>query len=369
MGVETLREVTDLGKPAAIDREAGVVRGVKLIGRESRNRRTYAESALQKATSLYEGAKVNIDHGPKDLSADRSYRDRFGSIRGVQFREGSLFGDLHFNPRHPIAEQFLWDAEHNPGNLGFSHVAEGVTARRNGQTIVEEIKSVRSVDIVSDPATTRGLFESTEKREMKTKTIKQIVASHKSDKWAKRIATVIEADDMAAVAEMPVEMPDEEADPNVEIAAAFEKAAGSILKKIFSGDMDAAEGLKKIKELLGQKEKAAGGEKAAPTATETPAAESIQRELQQLKAELEIREALEEAGVKATRARVKALVHLDEDEQKELVESWKADEKRPPQKPDSRPRYTFTESRDGKGKGEDKIEYPKDSQSFARAIS
>jgi len=368
MGVETLREVTDLGKPTAIDREAGVVRGVKLIGRESRNHRTYSESALQKAVPLYENSRVNIDHGPKDLHSDRSYRDRFGSIRGVQFRDGSLFGDLHFNPRHPIAEQFLWDAEHNPGNLGFSHVAEGVTARRNGQTVVEEIKSVRSVDIVSDPATTRGLFESEERKPMK-KTVKQLAESHKSDKRAARILKVLEADDMAAVAEMPVEMPDEEADPNVEIAAAFEKAAGSILKKIFSGDMDAAEGLKKIKELLGQKEKAAGGEKAAPTATETPAAESIQRELQQLKAELEIREALEEAGVKATRARVKALVHLDEDEQKELVESWKADEKRPPQKPDSRPRYTFTESRDGKGKGEDKIEYPKDSQSFARAIS
>ncbi len=54
----------------------------------------------------------------------------------------------------------LWDAEHAPENVGFSHNVEARTVRRGERVVVEAITRVQSVDLVADPATTRGLFES-----------------------------------------------------------------------------------------------------------------------------------------------------------------------------------------------------------------
>lgn len=143
-----------------VDRELGVLRGVKLIGLESRNGRRYRESALAAAASLYEEAKVNVNHPKEGPLTPRDYQDRLGVIRGVQLRSGAgLFGDLHFNPKHALAEQLLWDAEHNPHNVGFSHNVLARLTREREQTVVEEITKVQSVDLVADPATTQGLFE------------------------------------------------------------------------------------------------------------------------------------------------------------------------------------------------------------------
>lgn len=151
------------GTPLAIDRTAGILKGVKLLGLTSRNGRVYREEALAKALPLYEGAKVNINHGKGGPSSPRDYQDRLGRIRHVTHRPGEgLFGELHFNPKHPLSEQLLWDAEHAPEQVGFSHNVLARTAVEQGQTVVEEITHVESVDLVADPATTRGLFESKE---------------------------------------------------------------------------------------------------------------------------------------------------------------------------------------------------------------
>ncbi len=85
-----------------------------------------------------------------------------GSLVDVRLDEaGGLFGDLFYNPKHPLAEQLLWDAEHRPHHVGLSHNVLARTTRR-GEAVaggVTEIVSVVSVDLVADPATTRGLFE------------------------------------------------------------------------------------------------------------------------------------------------------------------------------------------------------------------
>lgn len=146
--------------PVGVDREQGVLRGVKLIGLESRNGRRYRESALAAAATLYEEAKVNVNHPKEGPLTPRDYQDRLGVIRGVELRSGAgLFGDLHFNPKHALAEQLLWDAEHNPHNVGFSHNVLARLSRERELTVVEEITKVQSVDLVADPATTQGLFE------------------------------------------------------------------------------------------------------------------------------------------------------------------------------------------------------------------
>lgn len=158
---ETLQEYFDSrGVSVRVDREAGIIRGVKILGLESRNQRSYLPDALARAVPLYEGAKVNVNHPKGHPGGPRDYQDRLGTVRNVTVRpDEGLFGDLHFNPRHALAEQLVWDAEHAPENVGFSHNVEARTARRGQRVVVEAITRVQSVDLVADPATTRGLFE------------------------------------------------------------------------------------------------------------------------------------------------------------------------------------------------------------------
>lgn len=161
---ETIQEYVSAGAGCRVDRGAGVIRGVKILGLESRNRRTYLPEALRRAASLYEGAKVNVNHPKGSPNGPRDYQDRIGLLRNVRLEQadGGLRGDFHFNPKHALAEQLIWDAEHSPENVGFSHNVEARTNPKNGRAVVEEIIRVQSVDLVADPATTRGLFEQTE---------------------------------------------------------------------------------------------------------------------------------------------------------------------------------------------------------------
>ena len=158
---QALQEYFDSrGVTLRVDRAGGVLRGVKLIGLESLNGRRYRPEALAGAVGLYEGAKVNVNHPKEGPLAPRDYRDRLGVIRQVEFRPSEgLFGNLHFNPKHALAEQLAWDAEHNPRNVGFSHNVLARLARDGEQTVVEAITHVQSVDLVADPAATQGLFE------------------------------------------------------------------------------------------------------------------------------------------------------------------------------------------------------------------
>ncbi len=160
--IETLWEYADSrGQSIGVDRRAGVVRGVKILGLRSRNGRVYLPEALRDAARLYENARVNVNHPKGDPQQPRDYQDRIGVIRNVAVREDEgLFADFHFNPKHALAEQLLWDAEHSPENVGFSHNVQARCVRRGEQLVVEAITRVLSVDLVADPATTAGLFES-----------------------------------------------------------------------------------------------------------------------------------------------------------------------------------------------------------------
>ncbi|HEY5312088.1 MAG TPA: hypothetical protein VIK18_06195 [Pirellulales bacterium] len=159
---ETLQEFVDSrGVTMRVDRQAGVIRGVKILGLQSRNGRSYLPAALAGAVALYEGAKVNVNHPKGAPEGPRDYQDRIGVVRNVTLRaEEGLFADLHFNPAHALAGQLAWDAEHQPENVGFSHNVQARVTRDAQRVLVEAITKVQSVDLVADPATTRGLFES-----------------------------------------------------------------------------------------------------------------------------------------------------------------------------------------------------------------
>ncbi len=159
--VESLLEFsTSEGLRPRIDAIRGVLFGVKVLGLTSRNGRQYRTSCIANAAPLYEGIKVNVNHARGTQRSPRDYQDRLGCLREVRADDDGLFADLHFNPRHSLAQQLLWDAEHAPENVGLSHNVEAKTSRDGSQVVVEEIMRVNCVDLVADPATTAGLFES-----------------------------------------------------------------------------------------------------------------------------------------------------------------------------------------------------------------
>jgi hypothetical protein len=172
---ELLQEFVHSGSERLrVDREAGIIRGVKLLGLVSRNGRRYREDALSQAIALYEGAKVNINHPKGHPLAPRDYQERLGDVRGVVLRPGEgLFADLHFNPKHSLSEQLLWDAEHAPQNVGMSHNVLARTTRDGADTVVESITKVNSIDLVADPATTSGLYEQAESQEPRVESREQ----------------------------------------------------------------------------------------------------------------------------------------------------------------------------------------------------
>lgn len=138
--------------------------GCKILGFKSRNNRTYTKEAIQAAVHKYEGVKVNLDHNTG--TDPRKFSERFGRMVNVRFQPGQgLFGDLQYNPKHPLAEAFNWWIKNDPTAIGLSHNATAeVKNTAEGGEIVTEIRDVDSVDLVADPATTRGLFESYNER-------------------------------------------------------------------------------------------------------------------------------------------------------------------------------------------------------------
>ena len=142
--------------------EGGILRGAKMLGVRSKNKnRHYTPEAVKRSAHLYDGVPCNIDHA-KDLAAGSSVLKRFGMWRNPRVVDGALIGDLHFNPEHVYAKQFIWAVENQPTTIGFSHVAKLNEKRVGKEMVVEGIEKVKSVDWVADPATTGGVFEDEE---------------------------------------------------------------------------------------------------------------------------------------------------------------------------------------------------------------
>jgi len=147
--------------PLRVDREAGIIHGVKVLGLTSSNNRRYTKEAVAKAikAGLYDGAKVFVDH-PSRQGEMRSAADLLGRLRNARLGEDGIYADLHANTAHPMWPRVAEDAEKRLALYGLSHNAEAGDYRfESGQQVVTEISRVESVDLVSAPATNRNLWE------------------------------------------------------------------------------------------------------------------------------------------------------------------------------------------------------------------
>ena len=223
MNNENVLEFFDFSSPQRkIDKENGVVSGVKILGVKSRNNRVYPLETLRDAAPLYENAKVNVNHPDGSPNESRKYQDRVGSIKNVTLQENGLYGDFHFNPKHPLAEQMLWDAEKAPENFGFSHNVEAVVRLENGAQVVDKIVRVRSVDLVADPATTSGLFESERATQAIAPVNDAVASAPNAATYAARLQTLESERDAATqrfeIARFLLEKLADEPDPAVRLA-------------------------------------------------------------------------------------------------------------------------------------------------------
>jgi hypothetical protein len=304
--------------PRRVDREAGLIEGVRILGQDSRNGRRYSPRAMAEAARLYEGAPVNVDH-PATERKDRPLAEAFGWIRNVRQEQGAVYGDLHYLKSHPQAELVAEAAERNPNRIGLSHHAEG-TVRMDGQrVIVETVERVHSIDLVQTPATNAGLFES----ETRMKTIREGAMEAGEQK-------ALEAEGMGGYAD--------------KLIPEGQDYFGAMVSEVLAGDGDRASKMKRIAAILKAQEMLQAD--AAPTG-EMPEPEMEEQEMPDVKkavaesltpimskldaliegfavvkADHDARKLLESSGREVTPERLKALLTVDAGKRAALLESW-----------------------------------------------
>jgi hypothetical protein len=145
-----------------VDKANAIIFGVRILGEHSSNRRRYTPEAMRQAVAdgLYENCAVYLNHG-KGPHEHRSPSDNVGWLQRIRLEAGAIKGDLHLFPAHPLTAHLLDAAQRKEAKLGLSHNADGLSeTAADGTTVVKKITNVRSVDLVTQPATNRNLFES-----------------------------------------------------------------------------------------------------------------------------------------------------------------------------------------------------------------
>lgn len=318
----SLREDVVRSGACQVDREAGIIRRVKVVGLESRNGRRYTLECLKRAIPLYEGCAVNIDHPVKSPSQSRSAHDRFGKFQNVIAEADGLYADLHYLKSHPMAATICEAAERMPDAFGFSHNAQGDYRLEQGVEVVEAIVEVRSVDLVADPATTRSLFES---EDHPVKTLRDIAKADSKSKFGKLLASFLEDAPQMGDVEMEPDG-DEGGDWKADVLAAVKKlldADDEDSAKAVDALMKIVKPAKAEKPVEEEDGEGDGDGDKSKSKKDDDKMEAIQRELAALKRREKVRELCESAGVTPDRPLLEALIAVDEKTAKALIEREK----------------------------------------------
>jgi hypothetical protein len=255
--VRLVERVTSPFAGARVDREAGVIRGVLVCGRASLNARDYPDEVWPPAIGKYEGLPVYANHG-----RERRVEDKVGWVTAARVEGGQPRADIHLLKSHPLYPQVMEAAERNPSLYGFSHVADcQVGPGSRGRQKVEGIDKPVSLDLVAEPATTKGFFES--KGAAVATTVREVMEGLRprlpADR-AKALRTFLlvseEDAGLAPLMDAPMDAPMAGGDPEADRDAAFESLMTAAVRQ-FLADMDegalhkniraAAQHLKKVK--------------------------------------------------------------------------------------------------------------------------
>lgn len=355
--IQKLSEST-FSPPTKVDREAGVIHGVKVLGRESKNGRSYNDQAMADAARLTEGVKVHVNHPERDKpNRERGIGEMFGELKNVVIKADGNYADLHYLKKHPLAESVAERAERFPKSFGLSQNADGKVRVAGGKQIVESLVTLRSVDLVDTPATTAGLYESEGEKTL----LEFVQAIDAATVGQPELAKLLEMD--ASMAKVSSGMSGQGMDAKQQMKSAFRSLIVSVLD---DESLDTKAALSKIKEILQSQEKVMADSTTKPEGEAKPeeTMESLKAKIATLEAdkakaasETACRTLLEEAKVKPEPHMIAALVAVtDEPTRKALVESWKGQHAATTKPPKSEPLY------------ESLAEFPKDSSEFVRLL-
>ena len=147
-----------------IDRESGIIKDVIILSGTSLNKRTYPSNVLKESVVLFEGIRVFMDH-PESDTTSRSVKDLVGQFKDVYYDGADNKVKGNFYVLKSFQEWMFSIAESMPDIAGMSINGAGSVKKTQTGEIVEKLVSMKSVDLVVQPATTKGLFE--EKKEEK----------------------------------------------------------------------------------------------------------------------------------------------------------------------------------------------------------
>ena len=303
-----------------VDREKRMIYGLKLAGMQSRNSHgenadgtDYAIEAYQKAKHLYEGAPGYWGHPPRATpNVERPPHEKILTYCDIEVRNDGVYGNAKYLGSHPYTPLLLEAVEGDPGWFALSHNATGRGPVRNRRYVIEEIGQVKSVDVVCRGATNKTLFESEESN--MTVKFSQIPAIF-TGKMRDRYKQLVESDEYMAGVDVPAPAEGGTADEHLSNAA----------KAIFDDDsLDATAKLAKLKLLLKI------GEEPSETKSEEPDGdEDVEKAVAESLAKAEAKtegmlDLFESVGYVPTKVQRKALKSLDANEQKDLLETFKA---------------------------------------------
>lgn len=371
--------------PLRVDREKGIIFGVRVLGPVSRNRygvngvdgTEYSPGAHADARRMYEGMTVRLNH-VRDQGTERKVQEAFGVLRNATTAldngQPVTSADLHFLSTHEMGPRVCEDVEKKLGVFGLSHEAysgkERVDKGRK-KLVIESLTKVVSVDLVDGAATNRNLWESQDapaKTTLKAtlETLTELPPGKAA--WRRRL---LEDAEMAMNVGAEYDQVD---DPDAAMAAGFRTA---ILAVLDDEGLSVEAKKTKIGMLLTVQDKLKSGvDPAAPTetdmATETPKTESvdpaefarIKAENDTLKADKEltgtVRKLCESVKFTPTDIQLTAIKSLPDDaSRKTLIESFR---------PSMEPRSGYTGKRLQEAGNETETKPAADKKSFLQAI-
>ncbi len=365
-----LHEEARLDKASRVDRAAGVIRGVKVLGPTSPNTHdqpgatstAYTPDCLKAAVPLFEGAAVYQNHPDRrQAHHPRKSEDKLGELVNARLGDDGVYADLRLLLTRPLSASVLEAAEKMPSaySLSINGEADDADVVRGVYT-VRKIGLIRSVDIVAKGGTNKGLFEGhmTTLREYLTGLAPKLDAVRR-----KRVKALLEADDMGMTdVDMAEPMPGD--DPGADAAAGVEGTPDheqalwdgfrAAMTAIIDGPDDAETKAKKIRQYLKAHEKLCSDE-AAVEGEEVEEADEEEgdavaddddkpdekddkkdkkdkvkegEELRLLRAEKKCRQLCEAARVEADGTLLEALARLPEAQQKQMIHREKSRQRR-----------------------------------------
>lgn len=152
------KELIESFEEARFEEGDNTIRNVCILSSISKNNRVYKESAMANVLALANGTKVYCDHS-LEKGKIRSVRDLIGQLKNPHKVGNKIYADLQVLSNK--VEFVMPLAKEMPHQVGMSIVAQGKIGGRDekGRMQVEEVVSLRSCDIVVDPATVNSLFE------------------------------------------------------------------------------------------------------------------------------------------------------------------------------------------------------------------